>query len=101
MKIDIKLINRGATGELLLAGRLDSSNAADVTDLFRQTAERFQNIVLNLRDLTYISSAGIRSLKVLYMSMRNKGGTLTVTNLAPYVAEVLEMTGFSEMLNIK
>lgn len=101
MKIDVKLVNRGSEGELIFSGRLDSTNAEDVTRLFEQVSGRFQDITLNLRDLTYISSAGLRSLKILYMKMRNKGGNLTVTNLAPYVAEVLEMTGFSEMLNIK
>ena len=101
MKIDIKLVKRGTEGELILSGRLDSTNAEDVTKVFEQVADRFQDVALNLRDLTYISSAGLRSLKILYMKMRNKGGKLTVTNLAPYVAEVLEMTGFSEMLNIK
>ena len=101
MKIDVKLVNRGSEGELMFSGRLDSTNAEDVTRLFEQVSGRFQDITLNLRDLTYIASAGLRSLKILYMKMRNKGGNLTVTNLAPYVAEVLEMTGFSEMLNIK
>ena len=86
-----------------LEGRIDSGNAAavesEISDALKDhTASA---VILDAEDLEYISSAGLRSLKILYMKMRNKGGNLTVTNLAPYVAEVLEMTGFSEMLNIK
>ena len=101
MKLDVKLVNRGTEGELILSGRLDSTNADDVTKVFEQVADRFETVNLNLRDLKFISSAGLRSLKILYMKMRNKDGSLVVTNLAPYVAEVLEMTGFSEMLDIQ
>lgn len=99
--MDIKLVNRGEEGELILSGRLDTKNADEVTNVFLQVADRFKNVTLNMQDLKYISSAGLRSLKKLYMKVRNGGGELTVKNIAPYVAEVLEMTGFSEMLNIK
>ena len=101
MKLDIKLVNRDPAGELILSGRIDSTNADDVSELFTKVAARFQDIVLNMKDLKFISSAGLRSLMKLYREMRSKGGTLTLTNLAPYVAEVLEMTGFSEMFDIK
>ena len=99
--MDIKLVNRGDEGELILSGRLDTKNAEEVANVFLQVADRFTNVTLNMQDLKYISSAGLRSLKKLYMKVRVNGGELTATNIAPYVAEVLEMTGFSEMLNIR
>lgn len=99
--MDIKLVNRGDEGELILSGRLDTKNAEEVANVFLQVADRFTNVTLNMQDLKYISSAGLRSLKKLYMKVRGNGGELTATNIAPYVAEVLEMTGFSEMLNIR
>ncbi|MBQ6674751.1 MAG: STAS domain-containing protein [Ruminococcus sp.] len=99
--MDIKLVNRGEEGELILSGRLDTKNADEVTNVFLQVADRFKNVTLNMQDLKYISSAGLRSLKKLYMKVRGNGGELAAKNIAPYVSEVLEMTGFSEMLNIK
>lgn len=98
--MDIKLIDRKDTGELLLSGRIDAKNAEEVSDLFLQVADRFTNVTLNMKELKYISSAGLRALKKLYVKVRNNGGELRVTEPAPYVAEVFEMTGFSEMLNI-
>ena len=99
--MDIKLVNRGDGGELILSGRLDTKNAEEVANVFLQVADRFTNVTLNMQDLKYISSAGLRSLKKLYMKVRGNGGELTAINIAPYVAEGLEMTGFSEMLNIR
>ena len=96
--MDIKLVNRGTEGELILSGRL---NAEDVGNVFLQVADRFQNITLNMRDLKYISSAGLRILKKLYIKVRGNNGSLVLTNLAPYVEEVLEMTGFAEMFEIR
>ena len=98
--MDVKLINRGDTGALLLAGRIDAKNAEEVGALFLQIADRFKNITLNMKELKYISSAGLRALKRLYIKVRSNSGELYVTNAAPYIAEVFEMTGFSEMLNI-
>ncbi len=95
--MDIKLVDRGTEGELILSGRLDTKNAEEVCKVFLQVADRFRDVNLNLRDLKYISSAGLRALKKLYMKVRGNGGVLAVSNPAPYVEEVLEMTGFAEM----
>ena len=100
--MDMKLVDRGnSRGELLLSGRIDGKNAERVKDAFLKTAERFRNVELNMAELTYISSAGLRAIKILYVQVRKNGGELTITNTTPFVAEVFEMTGFSEMLNIR
>ena len=75
--MNIKLINRGQEGELLLEGRLDSLTAPEAEEVFNQTAERFDKVILNMRDLEYVSSAGLRTLKRLHMAMKKKNGNLT------------------------
>ena len=99
--MEVKLVNRGTEGELILSGRLDTKNAEQAGELFLQVADRFKDITLNLKDLKYVSSAGLRAFKKLYMRVRSHGGELTTVNAAPYVAEVFEMTGFAEMLNLR
>lgn len=96
--MDVKLVDRGDEGELIVSGRLETQNAGEAEELFLQLAERFPNITLNMRDLSYISSAGLRVLKKLYMKVRTNGGTLAATNVSEYVSEVFEMTGFSSLL---
>lgn len=94
----IKLINRNTEGELLLDGRLDSLAAPEVEQVFLQVGDRFDSVVLNMEKMTYISSLGLRALKLLYMKMAKKGGTLALRNVNKMVMEVFEMTGFAGLL---
>ena len=97
-KMSIKLINRGEEGELLLAGRLDSAAAPEVEEIVLQVADRFDRVILNLAELEYISSAGLRILKLVYMALRKKDGELQLKNTNKLVMEVFEMTGFAGLL---
>ena len=97
----IKLINRDTEGELLLSGRLDSAAAQDTAEIFQSQAERFDRLILNMAKLEYVSSAGLRVIKLLHMQMRRKDGELIVKNVNPMVMEVFEMTGFAGLLRIE
>ena len=99
--MDIKLVDRGREGELILIGKLDGTNAVQVGELFLKTADRFKDITLNFAGLKYLSSAGIRSLKNLYMKVRAGGGEMSIINASPHIEEVLEMVGYAEMFNLK
>lgn len=99
--MNIKLINRGQEGELVLEGRLDTLTAPEADEVFNQMAERFEKIILNMRDLEYVSSAGLRTLKRLHMSMKKKNGDLVLTNVRKMVMEVFEMTGFAGLLKFE
>lgn len=96
----IKLINRTTEGELLLEGRLDAATSPEAEEIFLQTAERFDKLTLNMEQLQYISSAGLRVLKKTYMAMVKKSGSLELSHVNKMVMEVLEMTGFSGLLKI-
>ena len=97
-KMHIKLINRGEEGELLLSGRLDSATAPEVEEILLQVADRFDRVILNMAELEYISSAGLRILKLLYMALRKKDGELQLKDVNKLVMEVFEMTGFAGLL---
>lgn len=99
--MNIKLINRGQEGELVLEGHLDSMTAPETETVFAQTAERFDTVILNMEGLEYISSAGLRALKRLCMAMKKKNGSLKLTHVRKMVMEVFEMTGFAGLLNIQ
>ena len=99
--MNIKLINRGQEGELVLEGRLDTLTAPEAEEVFNQTEERFDKVILNMRDLEYVSSAGLRTLKRLHMAMKKKNGNLVLTNVRKMVMEVFEMTGFAGLLKFE
>ena len=99
--MNIKLINRGQEGELVLEGRLDTLTAPEAEEVFNQMAERFEKIVLNMAGMEYVSSAGLRTLKRLHMAMKKKHGSLVLTNVRKMVMEVFEMTGFAGLLKFE
>ena len=96
--LNMELITDNDKGELKLIGWLDASNAADAEASMVQAAERFDTIIVDLAALDYVSSAGLRALKMLYLTMRRKGGKLLVKNVTKPIMEVFEYTGFAAMI---
>ncbi len=94
----IETINRGTEGELRIIGRLDTDSATEGEKALLDAAERFNSLVINMAQLEYLSSAGLRVLKRAHVAMRRKGGSLAVKNVSKTVMEILDITGFSEML---
>jgi len=76
-------------------GKVDSTNAAEFGQKLDEldTAER---LVLDLENLQYISSAGLRVI----LRSRKKHADLEVKNLSSEVYEVFDMTGFTEMMKV-
>ena len=84
-----------------LMGRLDAVTSPvlekDLTDLMAG-GERF--LVLDLGDLDYISSAGLRSILVVVKRLKEKQGKLLLASLKSVVREVFEISGFSTIIPI-
>ncbi len=99
--MDIKLVARENEGELIMSGDLDTRTAKDADALFLQMADRFKDIILNMKDLEYVSSAGLRAIRNLYIKVNQNGGKLSLTNVNENVMEVFEMTGLAGLLNIR
>lgn len=99
--MDVKLVDHGNEGELLMSGDLDTKTARDADALFNQMSDRFPNIILNMKEVEYVSSAGLRSIRNLYIKLNQKGGKLTLLNVSENVMEVFEMTGLAGLLNIR
>ena len=82
-----------------LRGRIDSTNAAAVEeDLKRQlTGAEGKSVVLDASELSYISSAGLRVL----LRLRKDHPDMTLTGVSSEVYEILEMTGFTELMTVE
>ena len=93
--LNMKLINRGAEGELQMIGRLDATSAPNAEKILLDMVERFDSLILNMEHLEYISSAGLRALKRTYSAVRRKDGALALKSVNKSVMEVFEITGFA------
>ncbi|MBP5749489.1 MAG: STAS domain-containing protein [Firmicutes bacterium] len=97
MSMKMDLIKRGNDAELKMDGYLDATNAAEVEDVLMDVAGKFDNLRLDMEKLEYVSSAGLRAFKRVYMELRRKGGTLSAKNVDKAIMEVLEVTGFTRL----
>lgn len=98
-KLAIKLVNKGDEAEVLLKGELDMQTVAEVEEYLEEASDRFDHLVLNMAELTYISSAGLRVLKHIHIKMNQRGGMLLLKNVSQNIMEVFAITGFSGLLN--
>ena len=82
-----------------LNGRVDASNAAEIEKEITATraAAPGTATMIDAEKLEYISSAGLRIL----LRLRKAEPALTVINVSPEVYEILDMTGFTDMLTVK
>ena len=96
-------INKAFQGNVLtiaLEGRLDTLTAPDLDTELKASMEDAESLVLDMKALDYISSAGLRVLLSAQKVMSRKGG-MKLINVNETVMEVFEGTGFSELLTIE
>ena len=83
-----------------VVGRLDATSAPALEKAINEDIGDAKNLVLDLKGVQYISSAGLRVLLGAQKKMQ-KIGFMKVTNVCEAVMEVLEMTGFADILVIE
>ena len=96
MKIDFTK-NSGIL-TVALEGRLDTTTAPDLEKFFGDNYDGAGSIVIDCKNLLYISSAGLR---VLLSAQKKTKGAMKLTNVCELVMEVFEMTGFADILVIE
>jgi stage II sporulation protein AA (anti-sigma F factor antagonist) len=84
-----------------LIDRIDSSNAAEAEQAVREVLEaREAGLLLDLSELDYISSAGLRVVLVGAKGMRANGGRFAMSGMKPNIRQVFEISGFLSMLQV-
>lgn len=87
---------------ITLKGRLDTMTAPQLDDEAKNIDfDGVETVTLNLKDLEYISSSGLRVILALYKNLKSKGGNLKIVNVSNTIMELFSMTGMSDYLDIK
>ena len=94
-------IKRNAEQLTVIArGRLDAQTAPQLADEMREALDGVEEVVFDLSELEYISSAGMRVLLASYKLMRKREGAMRVENAQDDVMETLEMSGFASLFEM-
>ena len=83
-----------------LEGRLDTVTAPQLEGELRTELDGVTELILDLKDLDYISSAGLRVLLSTQKTM-NRQGSMTIRNIKPEIMEIFDVTGFVDILSIE
>ena len=83
-----------------IVGRLDTITAPALDKTINEDLGDTKNLVLDVKGMEYISSAGLRVLLSAQKKMQ-KIGSMKVTGVCAEVMEVFEMTGFADILVIE
>ena len=97
--MEIKKVADGSALTIYLSGRLDAVTAFQLDKELNASLNGVDNLTLDLADLEYISSAGLRVLLKTQKRM-DRQGSMQIRNIRDSVREVLYMTGFAEFLTI-
>lgn len=93
--------DHGAVSVVAVSGRVDSSTAPDLESALKKLVEAEKTqIVLDLLDVEYMSSAGLRAMVSTLKAVKRVNGDLRVANPSARVDEVLRLAGLSSIFSI-
>ena len=94
-------INHGNELVVCLKGRLDTITSVDFSNALAKEEINENLVIIDMKELEYISSAGLRALLALKKSLAASNKGLEIHNLNPVCQEVFKVTGFKNILTVK
>ena len=95
----MKIIEKNGNFIICPTGHIDSASAPDFLKELMETVKGHeeQKIEIDMSGVEYVSSAGLRA----FLKLGNEGYKFFLTGLIPAVYEVFEITGFTELFEVK
>ncbi len=84
-----------------VSGRIDGTTYKDLETLLNELIDQNKSeIILDLEEVVYISSVGLRVLLSALKKVRPNKGDVKLVSLQPFVREVFEITGFTKLFSV-
>ena len=100
MDIDSQELADGIV-KITLAGRMDIVGAQQVDPTFaRLTAPPCHRVIVDLTGVSFLTTAGIRTLIVCAKALRTRGGKMVLLNPNGIISQVLELAGLDQSIGI-
>ena len=98
--MNINLVKENELLKIVLEGRLDTNTSPALEEVVNNLDADVKDLVLDIKGLEYISSAGLRVILAAQKKM-NKVGSMKVINVCDSIMEIFEITGFVDILEIE
>ena len=99
MKLDVADMENGIT-KISLSGRLDVEGALKIDNEFTEITKVKKNVLVDLSEVPFIASLGIRTLVIGAKATSNNGGKMVLLNPQPNVEQVLRTTRVDTIMPI-
>lgn len=100
MKVNVS--DNGQVVTATLSGRLDTAASGEVAQALQPLVDHAdKTLVLDCKDLSYISSSGLRIFLTLRKAAQDKGGHVIVRGVGDEIRQVFVMTGFLSLFDIQ
>ncbi len=99
--MEISGTRNGEALEVALSGRLDTNTSPELESYLRENLPGATSLAIDLTDTQYVSSAGLRVFLYAHKELAKVGSALTLRHPNVYIADVLDATGFTDILTVE
>lgn len=96
----INKLQDGARLTMEIEGKIDTTTSPELESEIKESIEGLSELIIDLKNVTYISSAGLRVLLAAHKTLM-KQGKMTLINVSSDILDMFDVTGFSGFLNIE
>ncbi len=84
-----------------VSGRLDQNLTSDLEARLKTLLdEGHLSLVIDLSEVTFVNSGGLRCLVTVWRQARERGGNVVLCNLSPRISQVFNTVGFNKVFDI-
>ena len=99
--LDIQKTKEGENLLISVSGRLDTTTSPELETIIKEEMADTSSLTIDMENLEYISSAGLRVLLLAQKAMNEKDGKMVVKKPNDVSREIFEMTGFMDFLTVE
>jgi len=100
--MEVKITEQGGTMTAAFVGRLDTPASLEVSREIQPLLDHAEKtLVLDCKDLSYISSSGLRIFLTIRKAAAAKGGKVIVKDITDDIRQVFMMTGFLNLFEVR
>ena len=95
-----KIVNENSL-TVEINGRIDTQTAPALQQELEESIEGIDELILDFNNVSYISSAGLRTIVTAQNWMDNKNGTMIIRGAKKNIINVFKVTGFDTFLTLE
>jgi len=99
--MDVNVTSKQNAKVVTIVGEIDGSTAPKAQEVILAQVEPGAKVILDMTGVTYMSSAGLRTLLLAYRTINAKGGKIVLVGLSNDLKDTMSVTGFLDFFTCR